>query len=89
MFKLLFIIAIFYFLYRSLKPKVLGEYSRRPSSMDGGAGPGIDDVMERDPVCGVFVARGSGVRLDHEGKTFYFCSTDCKDKYLSSLQPPK
>lgn len=87
MFKLLLFVAIVYFLYRSLKPKVLGGAPGR-ASMDGRSGPGIDDVMERDPVCGVFVARGSGVRLVHGGKTLYFCGVACRDAYLSSLEPP-
>jgi len=41
-----------------------------------------DAIMAKDPVCGMDVdekkAAGTAV---HEGKTFYFCSTRCKESF--------
>jgi P-type Cu+ transporter len=42
---------------------------------------GLDPVEMtlRDPVCGMMVdERGTKLRSEHEGKTFYFCSETCK-----------
>lgn len=38
--------------------------------------------MEKDPVCGMLVdpAEAAGNRT-HEGKTYYFCSSDCLKKF--------
>lgn len=47
----------------------------------GHDGPGGSD-KEKDPVCGMTVdpekAAGASV---HAGKTYYFCSTSCRDKF--------
>jgi uncharacterized protein len=83
MLKLIVILVLGYLIYRSLKPKALKGPPNRPS-MGGRYNDRIDDVMEQDPVCGVFVARSSGVQLQNGGKTLYFCSAACRDAYLST-----
>lgn len=42
---------------------------------DGGSG-------EKDPVCGMVVApdKAAGASV-HAGRTYYFCSTSCRDKF--------
>lgn len=33
----------------------------------------------KDPVCGMEIDRSlAEARVDHEGKTYYFCSEECK-----------
>lgn len=48
----------------------------------GGHGGHSKSGEEKDPVCGMTVdpgkAAGAGV---HGGKTYYFCSTFCRDKF--------
>ncbi len=35
-----------------------------------------------DPVCGMQVEEGNAAgRSEHNGRTYYFCSTGCKDKF--------
>jgi Cu+-exporting ATPase len=35
--------------------------------------------MMKDPVCGMMVdEKKTKLKSEHEGKTFYFCSTTCK-----------
>ena len=43
----------------------------------------IDDVMIKDPVCDVYFPKREGVHLKYKGKDLYFCSSECKDKYLN------
>jgi Cu+-exporting ATPase len=39
-------------------------------------------VQERDPVCGMMVDPGSPAgRAEHRGKTYYFCSTRCAERF--------
>ena len=42
-------------------------------------------LKQKDPVCGMQVdqekARSKGLTSEHEGQTFYFCSTDCKQQF--------
>jgi YHS domain-containing protein len=37
----------------------------------------------RDPVCGMHVAEVLAVPLRESGELVHFCSTACRDKYLS------
>ena len=47
----------------------------------GGAESG---VKVRDPVCGTEIAPDkAAARLDHEGTTYYFCSTKCHDRFVA------
>jgi len=39
--------------------------------------------MVKDPVCGMYMDSRLAVRLGNERKEFYFCSEDCKKKYLN------
>lgn len=36
----------------------------------------------KDPVCGMTVEESEApFRLEHEGRTYYFCSQDCKEEF--------
>jgi Cu+-exporting ATPase len=39
--------------------------------------------MAKDPICGMEVDEKTGLRLEHEGETYYFCSPVCRDKFLA------
>ena len=45
-------------------------------------GSGADDVLIQDPVCKTYFTQRDGVHLQHEGKDLYFCSSQCRDRYL-------
>jgi Cu+-exporting ATPase len=39
--------------------------------------------MTIDPICGMNVDEKTALRAEHEGKTYYFCSPGCRDKFLA------
>lgn len=41
----------------------------------------VTDEMLKDPHCGIYFPRKEGVPLNIDGKTLFFCSTDCRDAY--------
>ena len=43
--------------------------------------------MEKDPICGMLIdhAKVAGKNV-HEGRTYYFCSTDCMKKFEQAPQ---
>ena len=47
----------------------------------------IDDVMIKDPYCEVYFPRRSGIHLRHDGQDLYFCSAECRDKFVASQDP--
>lgn len=42
----------------------------------------IDDVMVQDPVCGTYIPKKDGIRVVAGGREVYFCSEDCRRKFL-------
>jgi len=43
--------------------------------------------MVKDPICGMYLDSRLAVRLDKSGDVIYFCSEECKEKFL--IQSPK
>jgi Cu+-exporting ATPase len=39
--------------------------------------------MATDPVCGMAVDADDGHHLDHGGRTWWFCSTHCRDEFAA------
>ena len=44
----------------------------------------VDDVMVKDPFCETYFPERKGIKGVIEGKTYYFCSTTCRDRFLES-----
>ena len=81
MLKIILLLAVAAYFYFRIKPRSGGRSARSIRNRTMGR---IDDVLEKDPVCGVYVAKGSGIRLDRDGKTHYFCSVACRDRFIAS-----
>ena len=46
----------------------------------------------KDPICGMTVDESTALPADRDGITFYFCSEDCRQKFLAApadAQPEK
>ena len=53
----------------------------------GADAPATDEVIDKDPVCGMTVKPDSRLRHEHGGKTYLFCSPKCLAKF--SADPEK
>jgi Cu+-exporting ATPase len=40
--------------------------------------------VAKDPICGMTVDEATALHAEREGKTFYFCSDHCRQKFLST-----
>lgn len=38
----------------------------------------------KDPICGMTVDEATALSAERDGKTFYFCSEHCRQKFLST-----
>jgi YHS domain-containing protein len=45
---------------------------------------GASNHMVKDPVCGMYMDSRLAVRLDRKSEEFYFCSEECRQKYLNN-----
>jgi YHS domain-containing protein len=37
--------------------------------------------LKKDPVCGTFIATTTAIQKRAGGEVYYFCSTECRDKF--------
>ena len=41
--------------------------------------------LKKDPACGTYIAAATSIQEKVGGETVYFCSKQCRDKYVASL----
>ena|ERR1700687_4497178 len=41
--------------------------------------------LKKDPACGTYISAATSLKEKVGGETFYFCSKQCRDKYVGSL----
>lgn len=80
MIKLLIWVGIVYLLYRALRNWFGIGYTPRNGAFPKPPGR-IDDMMVKDPYCGVYFPKKDGQHLRFKGEDLYFCSTECREKY--------
>ncbi len=57
-------------------PRRAGTPPGPPSSSPPSGGE-----LRKDPVCGTFISTATAFQKYANGQTYYFCSTDCRDKF--------
>jgi YHS domain-containing protein len=45
----------------------------------------LNGELKKDPACGTYIAAATSIQEKVGGETFYFCSKQCRDKYVASL----
>jgi YHS domain-containing protein len=81
--KLLILLAVGYFCYQAMK-KWMTTGSSSPDKVSSTSAGEIDDVMIQDPVCGVYFPKGDSIDLQYQGEELFFCSQECKAKFIHS-----
>ena len=56
-------------------PQAGATSSRSPSN------PSSVGELKKDPVCGTFISTATAFQKFAQGQTYYFCSSDCRDKF--------
>ena len=85
MFKFIILVVVGYVFYRALKSMIIG--SGASSSARNEHGPNeVDDVLVQDPVCKTYVPQHGSINIRRHGQLIYFCSEECRDRYLQDHQ---
>ncbi len=80
MFRLIVVGLIGYIVYKTVKSYMLK--SGQMKTVRGLDPDQIDDVMVKDPYCGVYLPKKDGVRFKDKGKELFFCSEKCRVNFL-------
>jgi YHS domain-containing protein len=84
--RFLIYLLLLYFGYRAVKSWMVKNLPRQQPDEELDARV-ADDIMVKDPLCGVYFPKRQGVKIIHEGQELHFCSTRCRDGFLS--KPPQ
>ncbi len=78
MFRWIIVLAIGYFVYRFLR-----GFLASPRLPKRNPPQEIQDEMVQDPVCKVYLPKRQALTLNgQKGGNHYFCSTQCRDKFI-------
>jgi uncharacterized protein len=79
MYRLILLAAIIYILFRWLRRSA--SPPPKPRSFEPPPGQNVEEMVQ-DPVCGTWVPVGQAVSLPRGKQTLYFCSHECREKFL-------
>ena len=88
MIRFIILSIVAYLLYRSIKSWIFPAASSGRSVSRKTASE-IEDVMIKDPFCEAYFPKRNGVHLNFGGKDLYFCSNQCKIRYLAAHSESK
>ena len=57
--------------------------SQKASGTGANAGNNASQMV-KDPICGMYMDARLAVRFEKRNEAFYFCSEECKNKYLGN-----
>jgi YHS domain-containing protein len=83
MIRIIVLAVVAYIFYRALKSWMFPSPDTSKSVTGNRIGK-IDDVMIKDPFCEAYFPKRNAVHLNFNGEELYFCSTECKDKYVKT-----
>ncbi|HUG42866.1 MAG TPA: YHS domain-containing protein [Acidobacteriota bacterium] len=78
---LLLLTLIRRFFSRLFRPSQGGSGSSDGSTRAGGV-RAVEGKMVKDPQCGMYVASTLALNAKRRGEVFYFCSEECRDRFL-------
>ena len=84
--KVAIVALVCYVLYRLFmndnKKKAEKDAEKKKKRMESGE-------MVKDPVCGTYVEKDSAITVRNGEQTLYFCSYECRNKYIESVGEQK
>lgn len=91
MFRLIFYLLVMVFLITVVR-SVIGVLGRALSSFVNPAAPQVprpevplSGELKKDPACGTYISAATSIKRTLDGETYYFCSAECRDKFVATL----
>lgn len=75
--RILILAVLFYILYRIL----FGGKKKRTTTNHAAPEIPVQDTLAEDPICHTYVPQSQSISEEQDGKTYYFCSTECLNKF--------
>ncbi|MBV8551970.1 MAG: hypothetical protein JOY54_11775 [Acidobacteriaceae bacterium] len=75
---------------KNIAGAAMGSFQNRPQQAATGTShsksntppaPEIGGELHKDPICGTYVAESAALRQQLAGRTFFYCSDECRKKH--------
>ena len=83
MIRIIIIAIVVYVFYRALKSWMFANPDPSKSVTDKEVRE-IDDVMIKDPLCEAYFPKRNAVHYNDNGEDLYFCSIQCRDRFIQT-----
>ncbi|HEY2930362.1 MAG TPA: YHS domain-containing protein [Acidobacteriota bacterium] len=80
--RLILILFILYFIRKALRSLMGASTGSRMPRQNRARE--IRGTMMKDPVCGTYVDTQASIRVNRNGKDFYFCSEACRRQFAAN-----
>lgn len=81
--RIIILLGLFYLLFRWLTKAGQSDPAADSATPPEVAGP-AQDVLKEDPVCHTLIPARQAITLKNNGNTLYFCSSDCRGKFITT-----
>ncbi len=81
--RLLIFISALWLVRRLLGAIFGGSHIHGQAGMRNATGGATGQKMVKDPVCGMYMDPRLALHLEHKDGSFYFCSDECRRKFLA------
>ena len=75
-------IIVIYLLYKIVNT-VREVKTEKNENHQFNSSPAVGEDLVEDPVCHTYVPVSQAIKKEISGKSYYFCSQQCSEKYLS------
>ena len=75
---------LIYYVYKSFTKGRSSSVEKNPFSKNNSVVQGGEFI--KDPHCHVYFPKAKAIILNHKGEIYFFCSEDCKKKFIAALQ---
>jgi YHS domain-containing protein len=82
----IFLFLLLFLALRAIFRQFMGGYrasGNRPSTGSRPSSAATVGELKKDPVCGTYVSTAGSLTQIVDGSAIYFCSQECRDKYLA------
>lgn len=83
LFRIIFIIILLLVIRALFRSLFSGPTSKKPTPSPESSGRTLSGHMEKDPICGMYIDTQTALSAVRDGKTAYFCSEECRKKFLA------
>jgi len=76
-------LVVGYLIYRLVKKTMLAYKEARHASPQESKGQDTE-MLVQDPICGTFIPRQDALKVQKDGKDYFFCSEGCLKRFRRS-----